>query len=227
MSPVSTVQNSSHATGTAVRKHIRYRCYQKLSVRYRIRNQEVIASGHCTVVGKGGLGAFLPATQLEIGQEVVLEIAISRAAATVALKARVKDRRGLNHGFEFLENAGRVTVTLQPLFQEEAIVFNLPAPAVPQMLSPKVAQRRHQRVPVTDDVTLILQGEPAELRISARLMKISKGGFQIAHDHTQLAAGQQLIVVYAGVSIPCHVAWNRAVTDHFESGLAVLETEEQ
>ncbi|MBZ5523466.1 MAG: PilZ domain-containing protein [Acidobacteriia bacterium] len=226
MQSVSTVQDSRQRTGTAVRKHVRYRCYQNLSVRYRIKNQEMIASGRCTVVGKGGLGALLPAAQLEVGQEVLLEITISRVAATVALKARVKDRHGLNHGFEFLENAGRVTVTLKPLFQEEAIIFNLAVPAVPQLLSPKVAQRRHERVPASGEVTLILLDGPVEVRIPARLIKISQGGFQINHGHTEFAVGQQLMVVYAGVPILCRVVWNRAVNDQFESGFAILDTEE-
>src|SRR5258708_22554972 len=114
------VQNSRPSAGTAVRKHARYRCDQRLCVRYRTQDQDVIAYGRCTVAGKGGIDALLTKAELEVGEEVALEIVLSQAAGTVALNARVKNRRGRNHGFEFLENAGRVTVTLKPLFQPEA-----------------------------------------------------------------------------------------------------------
>lgn len=224
MQLVSTVQNAAQPARTISRKHARYRCYQKLSVRCRVHGQEVIAFGRCTVVSKGGLGAILANTQLEVGQDVVLEITVSRMAATVALKARVKDRQGVSHGFEFLENAGKVTVSLKPLFQEEAIVFSLSAPSVPQMLSTKVAQRRHERVPATGEVTLVLQGGSAEVQVEAHLRKIAQGGFQIAHNYAQLEAGQPLTVVYAGVPISCTVAWNRPEGGQFECGLAVIDT---
>jgi hypothetical protein len=227
MQVVSTARNARQKAETVVRKHVRYRCSQNLSVRYRLKGQDVMASGRCTVVSKGGIGALLSATQLEIGQDVILEITVSRMAATVALKARVKDRHGLSHGFEFLENSGRVTVSLKPLFQDDAVIFNMPAPAVPGMLSTKVAQRRHERVPATGDVTLVLQGGPAEVQIAARLVKVSQGGFQIAHNYAQLEAGRPATIVYAGVSIACHVVWNRAEDGQFECGLAVIDGEEQ
>jgi len=222
---MTIARNAGQKAGTMVRKYLRYRCHQNLSVRYRFEGQDVMVFGRCTVVGKGGIGALLSATQLEIGQDVILEITVSRMAATVALKARVKDRHGLSHGFEFLENSGRVTVSLKPLFQDDAVIFNMPAPAVPEMLSAKATERRHERVPATGDVTLVPQGGPAEVQIAARLVKISQGGFQIAHNCEQLGADRPVSIVYAGVSIACHVVWTRAEGGQFECGLAVIDAD--
>jgi hypothetical protein len=185
----------------------------------------VIANGRCTVAGKGGIDAHLPKTELEIGEEVSLEILLSRAAGTVALKARVKNRRGRNHGFEFLENAGRVTVTLKALFQPEAIIFNLAVPEAADLFAKKIAEPPPERMPVADDVTLVLQSDAAEVQLSARLVNISRNGLRISHAYAQLAAGQRVKIIYVGVSIPAYVVWNRDIDGHLESGLSVLEEE--
>ena len=55
------------------RKHTRYRCNQRLCVRYRIDRQEFIAYGRCTEVGRGGIGAEMPAGELPIAQAVRLD----------------------------------------------------------------------------------------------------------------------------------------------------------
>ncbi|HWZ44451.1 MAG TPA: PilZ domain-containing protein [Candidatus Saccharimonadales bacterium] len=220
------LHNSRPSAATAVRKHPRYRCNQRLCVRYRTQDRDVIAYGRCTVAGKGGIDALLTKVELNVGEEVSLEIALSQASGTVALSARVKNRRGFNHGFEFLENAGRVTVTLKPLFQPEAIIFSLPAPEVPQLFSTQAAQRPPERVPVAGEVTLVLPGASVEIQVSASLINISRGGFRVGHAYAQLAAGQQLRVVYMGVSIPACVVWSRAAGGRLESGLAVLDDDD-
>jgi len=73
------------------------------------------------MVGKGGIGALLPAVDLEIGQLVSLEIALSTPAAPTLLKAQVKNREGRNYSFQFLETDGRAAALLQDLFQPEAV----------------------------------------------------------------------------------------------------------
>lgn len=181
----------------------------------------MIAYGRCNVVGQGGIGALLPTAQLDVGQEVSLEIAIARAAATVALKAMVKDRRGVNYGFQFVENHGRVAVMLKPLFQPEALVLNLPVPAARELISSQPKQRRHKRVPASGELTLILQNDSAKARVATQLIEIARGGFRISHDQEQLVAGSQLTAEFFGVSMPCSVAWTRAIDGRFESGLAI------
>jgi len=104
------------------RKNIRYRCNQRLCVRYRAEGQEFIAYGRCTIVGRGGIGALLPGVELELGQVVTLEIALSTPAAPSVLRAQLKNCRGQNYGFQFLEGDGRVAAVLEVLFRPEEVV---------------------------------------------------------------------------------------------------------
>jgi len=117
---------SNQHTARRERKYIRYRCDQRLCIRYRKDNQDFIAYGRCNMVGKGGIGALLPTANLEIGQVVSLEIALSTPAAPSVLKAQVKNRQGLNYSFQFLETNGRAAALLQDLFRPEAVAaFNV------------------------------------------------------------------------------------------------------
>jgi hypothetical protein len=104
-----------------LRKHVRYRCNQRLCARYRIDGQEFIAYGRCTVVGKGGIGAFLPA-ELPLGQVASLEISLAQAGVPQQLKGQVKNRNGSNYGFQFLEVPERAGAALRSLFQPQAAV---------------------------------------------------------------------------------------------------------
>src|SRR5215471_12565928 len=90
------------ATLKSARKFPRYRCNQKLRIRYRVDNCDQLAFGRCTMVGKGGIGAVI-AAELALGQVVQLELAIPTNPASRALKAQVKNRKGSNYGFQFLE----------------------------------------------------------------------------------------------------------------------------
>ena len=219
------VQQSTRTSGTPTRKHSRYRCNQQLSVRYRFHNHEMIAYGRCNVVGKGGIGAHLPTAQLDIGQEVSLEIAIAKATATVALKALVKDRRGVNYGFQFVESQGHVAIMLKPLFQPEALVLSLTPPDASRLISPANHQRRHKRVPASGELTLIMNGGATTVRKAAELIEVSRGGFRISHDQEQLVTGRELTAEFFGVPMACRVAWTRSINGRFESGLAVTAEE--
>jgi len=109
------------------RKYIRYGCDQRLCVRYRLEGHEFAVYGRCRVVGKGGIGSLLPAAELEIGQVVSVEIAVSNPTASSTLKAQVKNRNGSNYGFQFLEPDTRAAAILNPLFRPEAVqVFQPP-----------------------------------------------------------------------------------------------------
>jgi hypothetical protein len=101
------------------RKHLRYRCNRKLCVRYRSNGQQFIAYGRCTIVGRGGIGAMMPAVELEIGQIVSLEISLATPAASGVLKAQVKSRQGSTYGFQFLAADSRATAPLHDLFRPE------------------------------------------------------------------------------------------------------------
>jgi hypothetical protein len=103
------------------RKYPRYRCNQKLCARYRIDGQYFIAFGRCTTVGKGGIGAFLTA-ELPLGQVASLEISLSASGVPQPVKAQVKNRRGQNYGFQFVELPERASAGLRLLFQPAAAV---------------------------------------------------------------------------------------------------------
>ena len=108
------------------RKYLRYRCNQRLCVRYRIDGQDFIAYGRCTVVGEGGIGALLPAADLEIGQVVSLEVSLSTPAAPRPFKAQLKNRHGSKCGFQFMESDGRAAAMLGGLFQPDAVMAFAP-----------------------------------------------------------------------------------------------------
>jgi len=105
------------------RKNARYRCNQKLCVRYRAKQQEFITYGRCTVVGRGGIGAELPsAAQLANGQEVRLELTVDGPTTKVILKAQVKGRSGAHYAFQFLEKEGHAAAMLEALFLAEEVM---------------------------------------------------------------------------------------------------------
>ena len=100
----------------SLRKTPRYRCNQKLCIRYSDGKQEFIVMGRVTVISKGGVGAQLP-TELAVGQTATLEIALGNVAPRW-LKAEVSNRRGLLYGFRFAEDE-RAAASLTALFQSD------------------------------------------------------------------------------------------------------------
>jgi hypothetical protein len=117
------------------RRYPRYRCNQRLCVRYRLDGRELIAYGRCTVVGKGGIGALLTA-DLPLGQVAHLEIALPSAPAPRALKAQVKNRSRSNYGFQFMEVDERAIAVLLPLFQSAALMIPAPETTVSPSVRP-------------------------------------------------------------------------------------------
>lgn len=104
------------------RKLARYRCNQKLCVRYRIEGQEFIAYGRCTEVGSGGIGAEIQSSAIPVDQTVRLEISMAHSAAPVALKAEVRGRQGTHYAFKFLDAEAPRAALLRPLFTPDAVM---------------------------------------------------------------------------------------------------------
>jgi hypothetical protein len=97
-----------------------------LCVRYEANGQKFMISGRCKVVGKGGIGAQLPA-ELAIGQQTFLEISLGKMPAPRRFKAEVRNIEqvagaGKIHGFQFIEADERSTAVLNVLFKPEALV---------------------------------------------------------------------------------------------------------
>lgn len=113
----------------ANRKFPRYKCQQRLFVRYRANGHDAIVCGRCTVVGKGGIGAELKA-ELEIGQVVLLEISMPTAPAPRRLKAQIRNREGFNYGFQFLESDPMTISFLGQLFHPDSVLVPAAAQAV-------------------------------------------------------------------------------------------------
>jgi hypothetical protein len=101
-------------------------------VRYEANGQKFMISGRCKTVGKGGIGALLPA-ELAIGQETFLEISLGQmppgclGIVTRRFKAEVRNIEevtgaGKIHGFQFTEVDERATAVLNVLFRPEALV---------------------------------------------------------------------------------------------------------
>ena len=104
------------------RKIARYRCNQKLCVRYRIGRQDFIVYGRCTEVGSGGLGAEIQSSTIPIEETVRLELSLDQSAAPVALKAEVKGRQGTHYAFRFLDTEAPRVALLRVLFTPDAVM---------------------------------------------------------------------------------------------------------
>src|SRR5690242_10117598 len=104
------------------RKHARYRCNQKLCVRYRVEKQDFIAYGRCTEIGTGGIGAEIPAGELPIGQPVRLEVIMSARAEPIRLNGQVKSRNGTHYGFQFAATGAPGAAMLRALFQADTVI---------------------------------------------------------------------------------------------------------
>jgi hypothetical protein len=106
-------------TPDAAARKTRYRCNQKLCVRYEVNGQKMLVSGRCTAVNKRGIGATV-AGELAIGQQVWLEISLNNLPAPRRLRAEVKNRKGTTYGFEFKEADERTSAFLSALFMPDA-----------------------------------------------------------------------------------------------------------
>ena len=81
-------------------------------------------------------------------------------------------------------------------------------------------QRRESRRPADGEVQLWSDSEP--LRISARLLDISRQGFRAAHSYAAIAAGQELSYCHPLSAGRARVVWSRVLNGRVESGFFVL-----
>ena len=100
------------------RKHPRYPCAQKLSLRYESNGQNFIAYGRCNRIGQGGLTAQFPA-DLAIGQLITLELSLVHAGLPLRVSAEVRHRKGTIYGFQFRSLPDQAITSLRTLFQAD------------------------------------------------------------------------------------------------------------
>lgn len=74
--------------------------------------------GRCTEISLTGLGCMV-AREMDVGEMVRLEIGLPNQELTLLLRAVVRRRKGLLHGFEFVSMAPEQLEALQLLCQGE------------------------------------------------------------------------------------------------------------
>jgi hypothetical protein len=82
------------------RRFPRYRADLKLGIRLLGPDGYSQLSGLCNQIGEGGLGAII-STELSIGEVVNLDLSLPSQPQPVSLRAVVRWRERLQHGFEF------------------------------------------------------------------------------------------------------------------------------
>jgi hypothetical protein len=87
--------------GAAARRYARFVADVKLSVEVFRSGDRVSLWGHANEIGEDGVGGTLTGP-LEPGEVVSMELALPLAAQPIKLRALVRYRSGLRHGFEFL-----------------------------------------------------------------------------------------------------------------------------
>ena len=82
------------------RRFPRYRADLKLGIRLLGPDGYSQINGLCNQIGEGGLGAII-SSELSIGEVVDLNLSVPSQPAPVSLRAVVRWRERLQHGFEF------------------------------------------------------------------------------------------------------------------------------
>ncbi|MEY2413203.1 MAG: hypothetical protein QOD84_1809 [Acidobacteriaceae bacterium] len=93
----SAFQTSPHAK----RRFPRYRLDARMSVQVFRTGTTLSYWGRSIEIGKDGIGGTVTG-ELEPGEVVSLELVLPRAENPLKLRALVRYRQGLRHGFEFL-----------------------------------------------------------------------------------------------------------------------------
>jgi hypothetical protein len=85
----------------SMRRYPRYPADVRLSVQVFRSGSVVSLWGHSNEIGEDGVGGTLTGP-LEVGEVVSMEMTLPLAAQPIKLRALVRYRSGLRHGFEFL-----------------------------------------------------------------------------------------------------------------------------
>ena len=88
-------------TPQSMRRYPRYPADVRLSVQVFRSGNVVSLWGHSNEIGEDGVGGTLTGP-LEVGEVVSMEMTLPLAAQPIKLRALVRYRSGLRHGFEFL-----------------------------------------------------------------------------------------------------------------------------
>jgi hypothetical protein len=95
-----TGPNPTPPSGTS-RRFARYPLDVRLSVNVFRPSANLSLWGRSSEIGEDGIGATLTG-ELQIGEVVSMELSLPMAAHPIKLRALVRYRDGLRHGFEFL-----------------------------------------------------------------------------------------------------------------------------
>jgi hypothetical protein len=94
-------KNPKEESSKSPRRYARYAADVKLSVEVFRSGERTSFWGHSNEIGEDGVGGTLTGP-LEPGEVVSMELALPLATQPIKLRALVRYRSGLRHGFEFL-----------------------------------------------------------------------------------------------------------------------------
>lgn len=92
-------------SGNASRRFPRKLVDERLTVTVERDGQAVSIAGRCTTIGQGGLGAVL-AGELQQGDDARIALKVAAQGEPLQLHARVVNKQGFRHGFEFVKLSG-------------------------------------------------------------------------------------------------------------------------
>jgi hypothetical protein len=98
---LAPISHRSDAASQSPRRYPRYPADVRLSVQAFRDGNVASLWGHSNEIGEDGVGGTLTGP-LEIGEVVSMELVLPLAAQPIKLRALVRYRSGLRHGFEFL-----------------------------------------------------------------------------------------------------------------------------
>ena len=99
---VSDRSSPTKLTVQSRRRFVRHRADVALTATILDQDGYKSFEGRCSEIAEGGLGAIIP-TQFTVGEIVSLQVALLSSSEPLKLRAVVRRRKGLFHGFEFLE----------------------------------------------------------------------------------------------------------------------------
>ncbi len=106
MKKATNAISNSEATAQSARRYPRYTVDARLAVQVFRGGQTTSLWGRSNELGEDGVGGTLTGP-VEPGEVVSMELTVPLAAQPIKLRALVRYRSGLRHGFEFLAVTGQ------------------------------------------------------------------------------------------------------------------------
>jgi hypothetical protein len=94
------------------RRFPRYRADLKIGIRLLGPDGYSQVTGLCNQIGEGGVGAII-SSELSIGEVVSLDLSVPSQVQAVSLRAVVRWRERLQHGFEFYAATAEQLATIR------------------------------------------------------------------------------------------------------------------